>query len=146
DLTSVQQNMGRGTLKVEVRLPDEEEDARGGELTFLDNAVQSATGTVTLRATIPNADRRFWPGRFVRIRLVLSTLRGAVLVPATASQTSAKGPFVYVVADDESAQLRPVKIGQRQGDLLVIEDGLKAGERVVVAGQLGVTPGGKVKV
>jgi len=61
--------------------------------------VQDGTGTVKLRATIPNADRRFWPGRFVKVRLVLSTLRGAVLVPASAPQTSAKGQFVYVVKE-----------------------------------------------
>ena len=146
DLTAVQQNMARGALKVEVRLPDEAEGARGGALTFLDNAVQDGTGTVKLRATIPNADRRFWPGRFVKVRLVLNTLQGAVLVPATTPQTSAKGPFVYVVSEDSSAELRPVTLGQRQGDLLVVERGLKAGERVVVAGQLGVTPGGKVRI
>ncbi len=82
----------------------------------------------------------------MKIRLVLSTLRSAVLVPATAPQISAKGPFVYVVKDDSTAELRPVKPGQRQGDLVVVQQGLKSGERVVVTGQLGVTPGGKVQV
>jgi multidrug efflux pump subunit AcrA (membrane-fusion protein) len=67
-----------------------------------------------------------------------------VLVPATAAQTSAKGPFVFVVKGD-SAELRPVSVGQRQGDLVVISSGLKGGERVITAGQLGVTPGGKVR-
>jgi len=145
DLTSVQTEMAAGTLRVEVRLPDEPGEARGGELTFLDNSVQGTTGTVKLRATIPNEDRRFWPGRFVKVRLVLSTLPGAVLVPAAATQMSANGPFVYVVKADDTAELRPVQPGQRQDELVVITQGLQAGERVVVEGQLGVTPGGKVR-
>jgi multidrug efflux system membrane fusion protein len=145
DLSDVQREMAAGALTVEVRLPDEPTEARGGELTFLDNSVQGSTGTVKLRATIPNADRRFWPGRFVKVRLVLSTLQGAVLVPAAATQMSANGPFVYVVGPDETAELRPVQSGQRQDELLVITQGLQAGERVVVEGQLGVTPGGKVR-
>lgn len=146
DLTAVQRNMARGTLKVEVRLPDEPGDPRVGALTFLDNAVQDGTGTVKLRATIPNGDHRFWPGRFVKIRLVLDTLEGAVLVPAAAAQTSAQGPFVYVVKEDSTAEQRTVTPGQRQGDLVVIRQGVKPGERIVVNGQLGVTPGGKVRI
>ena len=108
--------------------------------------MQSSSGTVMLRATVPNADHRLWPGQFVNVRLVLATLPRAVLVPAAAPQDSAKGPFVYVVKQDSTAELRPVKLGQRQGDLIVVEQGLKAGERVVVNGQLGVMPGGKVRV
>ncbi|HEX3131729.1 MAG TPA: efflux RND transporter periplasmic adaptor subunit [Thermoanaerobaculia bacterium] len=146
DLTAVQRNMSRGSLKVEVSLPDEPGDPRGGTLTFLDNAVQGDTGTVKLRATIPNNDHRFWPGRFVKIRLVLDTLQEAVLVPAAAPQTSAQGPFVYVVKDDSTAEQRTIAQGQRQGDLIVISQGVKPGERIVINGQLGVTPGGKVKV
>ena len=145
DLTAVQKNMTRGDLKVEVRLPDEPDKPVLGALTFLDNAVADATGTVTLRATVPNREHRLWPGRFVRVRLLLSTIPGAILVPAVAPQLSGKGPFVYVVKSDSSAEMRPVKIGQRQGDSIVIEEGVKAGERVVVTGQLGVTPGGKVR-
>jgi multidrug efflux system membrane fusion protein len=146
DLTAVQRNMARGSLQVEVRLPDEPGEPRTGRLTFLDNAVQDGTGTVKLRATIPNGDHRFWPGRFVKIRLVLDTLQEAVLVPASAPQTSAQGPFVYVVKEDSTAEQRTVTPGQRQGDLVVISQGLKPGERIVVNGQLGVTPGGKVQI
>ena len=145
DLTAVQRAVSAGEARVEVRLPDAPDGARNGTLTFLDNAVQDGTGTVKLRATIPNPDWRFWPGRFVKVRLVLGTQKGAVLVPATATQTSAKGPFVYVVKDDSTAELRLVTVGQRQGDLVAVAEGLKGGERVVTAGQLAVTPGGKVK-
>lgn len=149
DLTVVQHNLAGGNLKVEVRLPDEPgepQEARLGTLTFVDNAVQDGTGTVKLRATIPNGDHRFWPGRFVKVRLVLDTLERAVLVPAAAPQTSAQGPFVYVVKQDSTAEQRKVTPGQRQGDLVVISQGLEPGERVVINGQLGVTPGGKVRV
>jgi multidrug efflux system membrane fusion protein len=146
DLTAVQRNMRGGTLKVEARLPESDENPREGSLTFLDNAVQNGTGTVKLRATIPNTDHRFWPGRFVNVRLILSTQQNAVVIPATAPQMSAKGTFVYVIKQDSTAELRPVKLGQQQADLVVISEGLQPGERVVVNGQLGVTPGGKVRI
>jgi multidrug efflux system membrane fusion protein len=146
DLTAVQEQMRMGRLKTEVRLPDGPSDPVVGQLTFLDNAVQNTTGTVNLRATIPNTGLRFWPGRFVNIRLVLSTIHQAVLVPASAPQMSAKGSFVYVVKQDSTAEQRPVSLGQRQGDLIVVEQGVQAGEQIVTNGQLGVTPGGKVRV
>jgi len=146
NLSQVQQEMRAGTLKAEVRLPDAPDAMVAGQLTFLDVAVQNTTGQVNLRATIPNTDRRFWPGRFVNIRLILSTIHQAVLVPAIAPQNSAKGTFVYVVKQDSTAEQRPVTLGQRQGDLIVVESGVQAGERVVTNGQLGVTPGGKVQI
>jgi multidrug efflux system membrane fusion protein len=145
DLSKVQEQMHAGTLKTEVRLPETDQMV-AGTLTFLDNSVQNQTGQVTLRATVPNSDRRFWPGRFVNIRLVLNTIRGAVLVPATAPQMSAKGSYVYVVKQDMSVDQRQVTLGQRQGDQVVIEQGVQPGERVVTNGQVGVTPGGKVRI
>jgi multidrug efflux system membrane fusion protein len=146
DFSDVQRHITKGNLKVEVRLPDEPDKPFVGQLTFLDNAVQSASGTVMLRATVPNSAHQLWPGRFVNVRLILATLPGAVLVPAASPQDSAKGPFVYVVKDDSTAEARPVKLGQRQGDLIVVEEGLKPGERVILNGQIAVTPGGKVRV
>ena len=144
-LSAVQQEMQQGSLRTEVRLPDSTE-AVTGQLTFVDNAVQNETGQVTLRATLPNPDQRFWPGRFVNVRLVLSTTTGAVLVPVSAPQMSANGSYVYVVKADSTAEQRNVSLGQRQGDLIVVEKGVAAGEQVVTNGQLGVTPGGKVLV
>src|SRR5215468_2164211 len=146
ELTAVQRNMARGTLKAEVRLSDEPEKPREGKLTFLDNSVQDGTGTVKLRATITNDDRRFWPGRFANIRLILGMQQSAVLIPAEATQRSAKGSFVYVIKPDSTAELRLVTTGQRQGDLVVVNKGINSGERVVTTGQLGVTPGGKVRI
>jgi len=145
DLPEVQRLMAQG-LKAQVWLAtDQPNHPRSGKIEFLDNAVQNGTGTVNLRATIPNADRHFWPGQFVNVKLVLSTQKGAVLIPNEATQISQKGPFVFVVKGDDTAELRPVVLGQRQGTDVAIASGLEAGERVVVAGQLTVRPGGKVR-
>lgn len=147
DLVEVRAAMGQGPLKAMVRLPGEAEEAgREGELTFLDNAVQSPSGTVKMRVTLANTDRHFWPGQFVRVRLVLRTLKGAVLAPSSAVAISQNGPYVYVIKPDMTAELRQVKTGQRQGELVVVSEGLTAGEKVVTSGQIGVTPGGKVKM
>jgi multidrug efflux system membrane fusion protein len=146
DLTAVQKSLAKGPPRAEVRIPDDSEPPRTGDLTFLDNAVQEGTGTVMLRATVPNSDRRLWPGRFVKVRLVLDHVKGAVLVPAAAAQMSAKGPFVYVVTDDATAEFRSVTLGQKQGDRFVIESGLRPGERVVTVGHIAIMPGGKVKI
>ena len=136
----------KGPLKVEVRVPGDAGEPLSGELTFVDTAVRGETGTVLLRATFPNPARRLWPGLFTRVRVVLETIPGAILVPADAPQMSAKGMFVYVVKEDLSAEFRPVTLGQKHGDRVRIEKGLAAGERVVVAGHIGIMPGGKVKI
>jgi multidrug efflux system membrane fusion protein len=147
DLTAVQTQMSSGTLKAAVRLPsDTESAARSGRVEFLDNAVQNGTGTVNLRATMSNSDHHFWPGQFVDVKLVLSTEKGAVLIPNQATQISQRGPFVYIVKSDDTAELRPVKLGQRQGDQVVVTEGVAPNERVVLAGQMLVRPGGKVRV
>lgn len=146
NLSSVQDQMRAGTLSAEVRLPDTGDEPVLGKLTFVDNAVQAETGQVTLRATLPNPGHRFWPGRFVNVRLLLGTISGAVLVPVSAPQMSANGSYVYVIKSDSTAEQRAVSLGQRQGDLIVVQNGVAAGEQVVTNGQLGVTPGGKVAI
>ncbi|HEY2168717.1 MAG TPA: efflux RND transporter periplasmic adaptor subunit [Candidatus Angelobacter sp.] len=147
DLPEVQKQMARGGLKARVRLPsDPDGGARTGKIEFLDNTVQNGSGTVNLRATISNPDRHFWPGQFVDVKLVLTTEKAAVLVPSEATQISQQGTFVYVVKPDDTAELRPVKLGQRQGEQVVVTEGLAANERVVLAGQMLVRPGGKVRI
>lgn len=147
DLPEVQRQMSRGALKAAVRLPsDLESAAKAGRIEFLDNSVQNGSGTVNLRATISNPDRHFWPGQFVNVKLVLNTEKSAVLIPNQAAQISQQGPFVYVVKSDDTADLRPVKLGQRQGDDVVVTEGVNANERVVLAGQMLIRPGGKVRV
>ena len=147
ELPRVQKQMAGGGLTAIVRIPsDLASGGRSGRVEFLDNAVQNGTGTVNLRATLNNADHHFWPGQFVDVKLVLNTEKGALLIPNEAAQISQKGPFVYVVKSDDTAELRPIKLGQRQGDQVVVADGLAADERVVLAGQMLVRPGGKVRV
>ncbi len=146
DLQEVRKAMAKQPLKAQVWVPSAPDQVREGELTFLDNAVQEGSGTIKLRATLANADRHLWPGQFVQIRLVLSTLNDAVLIPTIASQVGQAGPFVYVVKDDSTAELRPIRLGQRQGNQVVVAEGLKAGERVITQGQMMVMPGGKVMV
>ena len=147
DLTEVQQEMARGSLQTRMSLPSDPPDRfRSGMVTFVDNNVQNSTGTVNLRATIPNADHHFWPGQFVNVTLILATRRGAVLIPNQATQISQQGPFVYVVKPDSTVELRQVNLGQRQGDDVVVSSGVAAGEPVVVTGQLTLRPGAKVRV
>ena len=120
--------------------------ARDGELTFMDNSVQDGSGTIKVRATVPNADQYFWPGQFVTCRLILTTKKDAVLIPMSAQQISQQGTFVYVVGADGTAELRPIVAGQRQGDMIVVESGVNAGEKVITTGQMMVMPKGKVNV
>jgi multidrug efflux system membrane fusion protein len=147
NLPEVQKLMSGRALRASVRLPsDSESAARAGRVEFLDNAVQNGSGTVNLRATMSNSDHHFWPGQFVNVRLVLSTEKGAVLIPSQATEISQQGPFVYVVKADDTAEFRPVKLGQRQGDQVVVEAGVAPNERIVLAGQMMIRPGGKVRV
>lgn len=147
DLPDVQKEMKGGVLKASVGIPsDSANTVRVGKVEFLDNAVQNGSGTVNLRATLSNPDHHFWPGQFVDVKLVLATEKAAVLVPNQAAQISQRGPFVYVVNSDDTAELRPVQLGQRQGDDVVITKGVAANERVVVTGQLLVRPGAKVRI
>lgn len=147
DLPAVQKQMAKGELRAMVRIPSDPENAgRNGRVEFLDNAVQNGTGTVNLRATLSNPDHHFWPGQFVDVKLILTVEKQAVLIPSEAAQISQQGPFVYVVKSDDTAELRPVKLGQRQGDQVVVTEGVAPDERVVLAGQLLIRPGGKVRV
>jgi multidrug efflux system membrane fusion protein len=147
DLPEVQRELAKGILQAKVSLPSDPPDrAREGKLTFVDNNVQNATGTVNLRATLPNADHHFWPGQFVNVTLVLATTKGAVLIPNQATQISQQGPYVFVVKPDGTAELRQVTLGQRQGDRVVVTKGVSDGESVIVTGQLTVMPGAKVRV
>lgn len=146
DLPEVQREMARGILHTRVRVPSDPENAgRSGTLNFLDNAVQDQTGTLKLRATIPNRDHHFWPGQFVQVRLILATHKG-LLVPAQATGISQQGSFVYVIKPDNTVEFRAIQLGQRQGDNVVVNKGLAEGERVVVTGQLTLHPGARVVV
>ena len=145
DLPLVRKYLGGPNVKVETYLADGSIAPRTGDLYFIDNAVQPGSGTVKVRGVTSNADRALWPSEFVLVRFILDMLKNATLVPSQAVQVSQSGPFVFVLKPDNTVDLRSVKPGQRQdGDLVVIESGVKPGETVVVTGQLALSPGAKV--
>ena len=146
DLPLVRRYLNGEKLKVLTDAEDDELPPREGELTFIDNSLQPGTGTVKARAITPNPDRALWPSQFVRARLILETLKDSKLVPSSAVQIGQNGPYVFVVKDDSTLELRQVRPGQRHGDLTVVTEGVKTGERVVVSGQLQLAPGAKVTV
>jgi len=117
-----------------------------GKLTFIDNGVDMQTGTVKLKATFANKDRRLWPGQYVDVVLNLSTRKQAVLVPTKAIQTGQQGQYVYVVTPQSTAESRNVETSGTYQNSTVIAGGVSAGEKVVVDGQLRVAPNAKVLV
>jgi multidrug efflux system membrane fusion protein len=130
-------------LAVMVRVPNEPKPAEG-VLTFIDNTVDPATGTIKLKATFTNHDRRLWPGQFADVSLTLSTDKNAVLIPSAAVQTGQNGQYVFVVKPDNTAELRNVTVSRVVGSDSVITSGVRAGEQVVTDGQVRLTPGKKV--
>jgi membrane fusion protein, multidrug efflux system len=117
-----------------------------GELTFIDNAVDGGTGTIKLRGTFPNSNRRLWPGEFVRVTLSLGTRANALVVPSHAVQMGQDGNYVFVVKPDGTVESRPVAAGARADQEMVLEKGLEAGEVVVTEGQMRLAPGSRVQV
>jgi membrane fusion protein, multidrug efflux system len=146
ELSRIQASLSAKTLSAEAWAPETPDAKKKGEVTFLDNNVQGQTGTIRLRATVQNAERAFWPGQFVNVRLILGTHKSANLIPNVAVQVGQKGLFIYVVKDDSTVEQRPVKVGQRHGTDVSILDGLKPGETVVTDGHLALQPGAKVQV
>lgn len=117
-----------------------------GSLFFIDNAVDTTTGTVQLKASFPNPNRRLWAGEFVATRLELFVEQNALVVPASAVVTGQQGQYVYVVSDTLTVQQRPVSVERTAGSLMVIAGGLREGERVVTDGQSRLTPNAKVVI
>ena len=144
-LTDNKRYRAAGLLSVEARPPHQTQTLATGELTFINNAVDQTTAMIQLKATFANADNALWPGQFVDVVLTL-TRRTAIVVPSQAIQAGQQGPFVFVVKPDQTVESRPVVPGTRLGAETIIEQGLRAGERVVTDGQLRLVPGAKVEV
>jgi membrane fusion protein, multidrug efflux system len=146
-LADVRAAMGSDhTLNVIAAVPDKRQDPVTGMLTFIDNQVDVATGTISLKATFPNHDAKLWPGQFVNVTLMLGLLTEALVVPNAAIQIGQKGPYVFVITKDATVELRLVRIDRTVDDVSVIADGLAAGERVVTDGQLRLSNGARVTV
>ena len=146
DLANIKRYKASGELHVDVSTPQGNKKPVKGTLTFIDNKVNTATGTIMLKATFPNHDRSLWPGQFVDVVLTLTTERNRVVIPSQAVQTGQQGQYVYVIKDDMTAELRVVTPGRSYGDWTIIDKGIAAGEKVVTDGQLRITPGVKVEI
>jgi multidrug efflux system membrane fusion protein len=146
NLAEIKQRMAAVSLPVAAIVPDDELHPVPGTLTFVANAVDNTTGTIRLKATFANAERRLWPGQFVNVLLRLTSRPNAIVVPSQAVQTGQLGQYVFVVKPDMSAESRPVVSGSTVGGETVIEEGLQLGENVVTDGQLRLAPGSKVEL
>jgi multidrug efflux system membrane fusion protein len=148
-LPEIKKQMRAKTLKASVTFENMTLPPPQGDLTFVDNSVDETTGTILLKATFPNEDDGLWPGQFVQVKLTLSELTNAVVVPSQAVQTGQNGQFIYVVKGDSTNQIveeRPVQMGISFKNETVVTKGLSAGETVVIDGQLRLVPKMKVIV
>jgi multidrug efflux system membrane fusion protein len=117
-----------------------------GTLAVVDNEIDQTTGTVRIKATFPNNDLKLWPGKFVNARLVLTTKKNAIVVPASVVQRGPQGTYAYVIKPDKTVEMRPVRVAQTEASVAMIDDGLKADEQVVVDGQYKLQPGAHVEL
>jgi multidrug efflux system membrane fusion protein len=141
DIQQVMEGVTRGPLtataydQVGTRLLDT------GRLLLVNNQADPATGTVQLKALFPNLQRLLWPGVFVNVELAISVVKDALIIPTDAVQQGAKGPFVFVVGKDSKVATRPIQMGQRQHDAVVVTSGVQAGDSVVEQGQYRLVDG-----
>jgi len=145
-LATIRQRMGKDKIQVTVTPQDGSAASVPGELAFIDNAVDASTDTIKLKGRFVNTDHRLWPGQFARVSLRVTTLSKALVVPSQVIQTGQDGQFVFVIKQDNTVEQQPVVTGQRVGDDVVVEKGLKAGQTVVTEGQLRLEAGTKVQV
>jgi multidrug efflux system membrane fusion protein len=145
-LPEIKKYMDAGQVKVEAIIAADEKNPAAGLLTFINNTVDVATGTILLKATFDNRDKRLWPGQFVNTVMTLTTEPDVVVVPSQAIQTGQQGQFIFVIKPDLTAETRPVVVGRSLDGEVVIKQGVQAGEIVVTDGQLRLVPGAKVEV
>ncbi len=143
-LADIRRGLAERKLPVAAHEPKSGKLLATGEVTFIANAVDMTTGTITLKATFANEDRALWPGAFVDAVMRLDTESGVTVVPASAVTIGQKGPQIYVVKEDGSADLRAVTVGRTVGRESIIQKGVAPGEKVVTNGQLRLVPGAKV--
>jgi len=145
-LSEIKKYMASRKLLVEASVPMNEERFERGMITFIDHSVDSSTGTIRLKGTFDNKERRLWPGQFVNTVLTLTTESNVVVVPSQAVQTGQQGQYVFVVKQDMTVESRSVVVGRTLHDETVIQKGLHPDEKVVTDGQLRLRPGAKVEI
>jgi multidrug efflux system membrane fusion protein len=145
DLAAIEPARAKGKVTAEVYLPGDGKARYQGEVTFVDNTVDRATGTIVARATIANADRSLLPGQYVRIRLAVGEKPDALMVPQVALGSSQLGKYVYVVGKDNKADMRLVSLGPTDGSLVSVEKGLTEGDQVISGNLQKIGPGSPVQ-
>jgi membrane fusion protein, multidrug efflux system len=145
DMVDLRKYLGKG-IKVEAFVTGDEGKPESGSITFLDNTVDTSTGSIKLKATFANSSRRLWPGQFVSVVISMTSLPNAVVVPTRAIQTGQQGQYVFVVKADQTVEQRPVNVGVAVNGETVIAGGVRASETVVTDGQVRLIPGAKVEV
>ncbi len=145
-LPDVKKYLAAGSVKVQAFPRDQADAPAAGELTFVNNTVDSTTGTIQLKATFPNHRGILWPGQFVTVILTLTVQPDTVVVPSQAIQTGQQGQYVYVMRSDLTVESRPITVGRTLGAETVVAKGIAAGEKVVTDGQLRLVPGARVQV
>jgi multidrug efflux system membrane fusion protein len=145
-LPAIRRRASESTLRVQAFASGDTNDLAQGDLTFIDNTVDTNTGTILLKATFANTNEVLWPGQFVQATLALSNLVGVTVVPSQAVQAGQNGEFIFVVKPDQSVEARPVVAGLTYDGAQVISSGLRPGETVVTDGQVRLKSGAKVEV
>ena len=145
-LAELKRYMARGALRVLASPPNDEAAPAAGRISFIDNAVDPATGTIKIKGTFPNTDRRLWPGQYVNVTVELATQRNATVVSSAAVQAGQQGPFVFVVKPDQTVELRTVVVNRTAAAETIIASGLEPGETVVTDGHLRLVPGSRISV
>jgi multidrug efflux system membrane fusion protein len=146
DLPEIRKYMATEKVPVQAFIGGDEKNPETGVLTFVNNTVDTATGTFQCKATFANVNKRLWPGLFVNVVVQLSTQPNAILVPSQAVQTRQEGQFVFLIKSDHTVEVRPVEVGHSIDNDVIVLKGLKPGEQVVTDGQLRLVPGAKVQI
>jgi multidrug efflux system membrane fusion protein len=144
DINRAIRDNGRGALEVQAFAREDNALLGSGKLMLVNNQIDTATGTVQLKAQFPNAAHKLWPGQYLNVHLVTGTRSRAATVPASVVQRGPNGLFAYVVKPDDTAAVQAIRVGQIQDGKAIVEEGLQAGTRVVVEGQYKLKPGAKV--
>ena len=145
-LSDIRPHFAKGALGVEATFPDKGASSFRGRLSFINNTVDSSTGTILMKATFRNHEKALWPGQFVNVTLALAVSENAVVVPSQAVQRGQQGDYVFVIKPDMTVELRSVQTGQQVDEDTVIRKGLDANEKVVTDGQLRLFPGARVEI
>ncbi len=145
-LPDLRRYMALESLRVEASPPNDGRPSSSGRITFVDNAVDPNTGTIRIKGTFPNDDRRLWPGQYVNVVVTLTSDPAAIVVPAAGVDAAQEGPYAFVVKPDQTVEFRPIEVARTNGVEVVIKSGLKPGETIVTDGHLRLVPGSRIAV